>query len=450
MWKKTLHAGLWSGIFYMLWQRFQWPFVHSPLNHLFSDPARHYENGMRLLDPTLMGSIDPFLYQFYVWIILTAGNNEPWLIETITGTLCAVMPLFWYLFLRETVPSIWATLGCLVIAAMPSLLIIYGFFMNETLLLNLLGLAFWLTWRSIRVQTASSFTLAAAMWALASITRFVAFPMACACLLYLAWRHKDYVARPLIALACFALISIWPMLHSQARLNVYAPFGYPMLSKIYAASSAKIISFTVAPSGAEYGFSSPALHGPGPLEPLSSWKSARDGTFSFIIDTRKGGEDWAAALQNATTQSPYGLRHQLRDNIVYFFFDESWPDSTERKDVPELYLNRLLRWMWAPLMALIIVALWPFLRARPACDQRFFVLLTLLMIGLMCIQLDGVIEGRYRKPLEPLILIAALLVIRHVGMIAYTRMPSAHGMFCPRESIDPGRGKQAQQPPPQS
>lgn len=414
--EETIAGALWVAILYALWWRFQWAFSHNPLDYLFSDPARHYENGKRFFNPTFMGSVDPFLYQLYLWLVITISNQQSWIISMITGLLAASMPLFWYLFLKEMLPRSWAAIGCLVIAITPSLAVIYGYFMNETLLLNLMGLAFWLTWRSLRIRTFHSFVLAAFVWSLASITRFIAFPMACACLAYLMWRQREYIFRPLTVVICFTLLSIWPMLHSYKVLHVYAPFGFSLLAKVYAASGAKIVDMHTDHPGAFYTFSSPSLYGPGPLEPLHPWQSPRQGTYTFRVDLEKGDKDWKRALKAAQEQNLYGFFKQLKENILLFTFDESWPDSTERTDYnPYLLLNRQLRWMWAPLIALSFIALVPFLRTRPACDQRFFLLLTLMLISLMFVQQNGVMEGRYRKPLEPLLLVSAVVVIRHFG-----------------------------------
>ena len=52
------HALRWALGAAML-MRLLFPFYDSPLNHLFSDPGRHWENGLYFLHPNIMGSGDP-------------------------------------------------------------------------------------------------------------------------------------------------------------------------------------------------------------------------------------------------------------------------------------------------------------------------------------------------------------------------------------------------------
>ena len=57
---------LWAIFAACLAIRFWYVFYNGPLNHLFSDPGRHWINGMRFFWPHIMGSIDPFMYQFWL------------------------------------------------------------------------------------------------------------------------------------------------------------------------------------------------------------------------------------------------------------------------------------------------------------------------------------------------------------------------------------------------
>jgi len=44
----------------VLLARLLYPFFNSPLQHLFSDPQRHWDNGQTFLHPSIMGSSDPY------------------------------------------------------------------------------------------------------------------------------------------------------------------------------------------------------------------------------------------------------------------------------------------------------------------------------------------------------------------------------------------------------
>ena len=68
-----------------------------------------------------------------------------------TALLSLSGPWLWYRFLRELLPSRdWALAGWVVLAALPSWSAIYSYFMQETLMLPLLGPALWATWRCRR------------------------------------------------------------------------------------------------------------------------------------------------------------------------------------------------------------------------------------------------------------------------------------------------------------
>src|ERR1700691_1783508 len=115
--------------------RLLYPFCSSPLERRFSDPARHWDNALHFLNPSVMGSGDPYLYQ--VWLFglqQLAGHSVPTVLLG-CGVLCAAMPYGWYRALRELLPRPWALSGGVLIALVPSFLGIYAYFMNETLLL---------------------------------------------------------------------------------------------------------------------------------------------------------------------------------------------------------------------------------------------------------------------------------------------------------------------------
>ena len=130
--------------------RLLYPVLSSPLDHLFSDPLRHWDNGRFFLHPTLMGSNDPYLYQLWLFVLQRVARWSHAGISLGTGLLCALMPYGWYRALRELVPKHVALFGAVLMAVLPDFLGIYAYFMNETLLLSLMGFAFWLTFRARR------------------------------------------------------------------------------------------------------------------------------------------------------------------------------------------------------------------------------------------------------------------------------------------------------------
>src|SRR5882757_1136861 len=154
--------------------RLLFPFFNSPLTHLFSDPLRHWNNGLHFLRPDLMGGDDPFLYQAWLAALqFLSQGSEAW-INLGCALLCVLVPYGWYRALREILPKTWALGGASLIGLWPSGLGIYAYFMNETLLLALLGVGFWATFRARRTGTAGAFALASFIWTCAAFTRTVA------------------------------------------------------------------------------------------------------------------------------------------------------------------------------------------------------------------------------------------------------------------------------------
>ncbi|HEY2418756.1 MAG TPA: hypothetical protein VGH84_12610, partial [Steroidobacteraceae bacterium] len=172
----------------VLLMRLLYPFFSSPLDRLFSDPARHWDNALHFLHPSVMGSGDPYLYQLWLFgLQQLAGQSTAWILLG-CGVLCASMPYGWYRALREFLPVSWALAGGALFALVPSFLGMYGYFMNETLLMSLTGFAFWLTLRARRKGTLGAFVTACALWLAVMFTRVVLSPIALLCLSWVVLR----------------------------------------------------------------------------------------------------------------------------------------------------------------------------------------------------------------------------------------------------------------------
>ena len=124
------------------------PFVHNPLDHRWSDPGRWWGYTGTGVDTPPLALIDPVFYQAWLSFIAKFTLDIPVLVALYAGLLSALTPWLWYRFLRELLPGKRrALLGWAILAWLPSWIGIYGYFMTETLLLPLLGLALWLSWR---------------------------------------------------------------------------------------------------------------------------------------------------------------------------------------------------------------------------------------------------------------------------------------------------------------
>jgi hypothetical protein len=392
--------------------RLLYPFFASPLDRLYSDPARHWDNALHFFEPSVMGSSDPYLYQVWLFTLQrfaasgTLGGFAPTVLLG-CGVLCAAMPYGWYRALKELLPKRQALCGALIIALTPSLLDIYGYFMNETLLLTLTGFAFWLTLRARRKETLGAFYAAAAVWIAVGFTRVVLWPVALACLAWIALRPPRPFLKMAGAALIFASIGVPAGLHCRAALGFFSPFGNPYLASIYRHSGRKVIHLDFGPRG-RYEFGSPSFYNP-TLYPFSDWLTARDGVVAVRIDTALGRQSWLNEDARISAEPGLPKLQDFCENMLYLALGQPWPANDSRTLVGTLSV--WTRWLWPPLWLIVAAAL---LRGRFGGRERLLPLCGLGMLILLAAQRGGIIEGRYRMPIDPILLAAAILAFaRH-------------------------------------
>jgi hypothetical protein len=290
--------------------RLLYPQFNSPFSHLFSDPARHWENGQRFLDPTFMGATDPYLYQLWLYLLGRFPGDVHPVVLAATGLLCALMPYGWYRALKERVPRRWALGGALIIALLPGFIGIYGYFMNETLILSLTGFAFWATFRAYRKGTVGAFLIACALWLAAGFTRSMALPIALLCLAAVWIPHPHRILKAVLGAALLLVFAIPAGLHGQAKLHFFAPFGNPYLNQIYAASGDRNIVINLGRDG-RYEFGSPSFYN-ATFYPFSGWSTDRIGTAFISVDLTQGKEGW---LLEKERLSPAAGLPQIPDRL---------------------------------------------------------------------------------------------------------------------------------------
>jgi hypothetical protein len=303
--------------------------------------------------------------------------------------------------------------GALIIALVPSLLDIYGYFMNETLLLTLTGFAFWVTLRARRQHKLGAFFGAAALWILVGFTRVVLWPVALVCLAWLALRPasgalelRGAALKLGGAALLFAALAIPAGLHCRAALGFFSPFGNPYLAAIYRHSGRKVIQLDFGPRG-RYEFGSPSFYNP-TLYPFSDWLTAREGVVSVRIDTARGRETWLSEDARVTAQAGLTKIADFGENLLYLALGQPWPANDLRTVVGALTV--WARWLWPPLWLYVAAAL---LRGRFAGRERLLPLCGLGMLILLAAQRGGIIEGRYRMPVDPILLAAAIVAFAH-------------------------------------
>jgi hypothetical protein len=395
----------WGGLFMaVLVMRLLFPFFDSPLAHLYSDPLRHWENGRDFLHPSVMGSGDPYLYQLWLFCLRWIAGSSTAAILTGCGALCAAMPYGWYRALRELVPRSPALASAIVIGLWPAFLGPYAYFMTETLLLTLTGFAFWLTLRALRKRTLAAFALAFALWLAASFTRIVLLPIGVLCLL-LVWLGQPHKWRAMaVALLLTLTVAIPAGLHARMALGYFSPLGNLYLNEIYHASGARDIQIDYGPQGT-YVFGSPSYYNP-TLYPFSDWTTSRQGLFAITVDTQRGRADWRRWLTAARAQGAGVRLRDFGENLCYLLFGQAWPDND--RATPVGWLEVWLRWCFLPIILLTTLAV-----VRGVYRGREWLLpgCALLALLLLAVQREGIMEGRYRKPIEPIFMAALTLAV---------------------------------------
>jgi hypothetical protein len=389
-----------------------WLVVHfNPMLSLWSDPERHWLMGTHPLVTGPISAIDPIGYHLYVGLVaqLTAGSRPLMAYWTVLLTL--VTPWLWYRWLRELVPGrsrTWALAGWVILAGLPSWSVIYSYFMQETLLLPLLGAALWATWRCRRKGDTGSFVLAVGIWMLAGLTRGICIPMAAVAMSWL-WLTQGAKAEKAAFSMLVLLLVLVPLAgRSWYILRQISPHGLGAVASLYAKSGTETISFRVTRRGGteswEFDFGSPALAAP-PLEPLSQWQSQRRGHVHFDIDLDHGRRDWVAARDSLPPWTVQRLLWLTGDNLINLFFGPSWPEMMMEGIAGKSI--RWSRWVWAPLTVLCLV--WTVARRRQVRERLLpaLILTWFLVQGVLPICVN---EGRYRKPFEGLLIAQCLLL----------------------------------------
>jgi len=143
-----------------------------------------------------------------------------------------------------------------------------------------------------------------------------------------------------------------------------------------------------------------------PFAPLSDWKTSRTGSVHVNVDFTHGSKDWANCLkQNAATGSARMRLHL--ENIVYLFQGNSWPDNDPGSFICQA--ANLSRWIWFPLfLAVVLTTGW---RWRSCIDKPLLPLLIAIWFFFQAWLLISVNEGRYRKPIEGLLVAQVCVLI---------------------------------------
>ncbi len=398
-------------------------FKYNPVNHIWSDAQRHWEQGTQVLRQDLMAFTDPVMYQLYIGALAKLTLGMPSLVAYFTSLLAVFNSYVWYRFFRElqTSKSI-ALWGCVAVSALPSWMSIYSYFMQETLMLPLLGLALWASWRCKRKGTLSSFIIMVCLWVAAGLTRGICIPFAAVCCTWLWLVQEHKISKALYSVLALSLIMGPLVYRSYETVGHFAPHGMGHLASIYSKSGKKEIELKTSFKGGNWthGFGSPSM-GMKPFAPFSEWMTAREGKVTVYAALESGNDDWSVAKH----QLDFGLSEYLsitKENFIFIFFAQSWPDNNSERVIDNI--NSIMRWVWFPLFLILMVLIVKNRKKMlgewmlPSLIAMWFLIQVLLPIS--------VNEGRYRKPIEGLLIAQVIIFVA-----IYRRRQQPTAKVCP-------------------
>lgn len=386
-------------------------FHHNPLEHIFSDPARHWNEARETLVASPMSLFDPPLYQMWLSVVQKFTLQIPALLAAFVSALSIATTWLWYRAARELAGHELGLLAWAVFAWLPSWIGMYDYFMTETLMLPLLGASLWQTLRAYRLRTVASFAALAALWLACGLTRAIALPLGAIACALVWWPHPRRWRTAAIATLIAAAILVPLGVRNYRYTGLWQPWGNGWLTRIYAESGARQVAVHLVRDGAQwsYEFTAPSMV-QRPLAPLSAWTSRRAGMVHFDIDMARGAADWRAALN---ANAVHGAeRWWLRaENVLLVLVCESWPQNN-----PTFVSGSMangLRWIWAPLLVVVIAA--SIVQRRRLAREPLAWLLPGLMVAWFVLQATSFVavnEGRYRLPLEGLLILQGLVLMK--------------------------------------
>jgi len=388
------------------------PFIYNPIDALWSDPGRWWEYASTGTDTPPLALIDPVFYQAWLSFVAKLTLDIPELTALYSGLLSVITPWLWYRFLREILASKQLALtGWAILAWLPSWIGIYSYFMSETLILPLLGISFWFSARSYRRQDHKAFLLALLFWIFCSLTRAICAPMGALVLLWIWFHQKRKMQTALLAIAMVSLIFTAISFRAYERSGMLLPFGQSHLNEIYAKSGKKTISveyYSSSDYGFIYGFGSPSI-GLYPFFPFSVWQTHRDGEVKIRIDLENLAQSWQTEKQRLLS-SPVKYFPLVQENLIFLFFGTSWPDENDQHLFE--YFSNIMRFIWLPLFLWAIYLLAKAIYTGEKKLAPIFLAAILSWFIFQGLFLISVNEGRYRKPVEGIIICVILIYSR--------------------------------------
>jgi hypothetical protein len=323
------------------------------------------------------------------------------LVAAVYASLSVVMPWTFYRagrelgLAREPALTLWV-----LITWAPSLFVIFHYIMIETVLLPIEGFCLWMTARYIRKGDGLSFAVCVGCWVLACLTKPALMVLAIVCMGYAWWRMSRRLTLLLGGCGLAFILFLPQCVRSYYYLGFVAPTGSHWTPEILHKADTTRISIQAGSEG-HWGFSSPSCYEE-PLEPLSSWmihRAYQDSTTVIQVKVSDGERDWKQAYDQLERSWQVWWRQWI-ENMIIVLFAPSWPDSNRHNW--DGWINYESRWMWAPLIFVVME-----LNYREFRHGRWDLIPVAVTVLTAVLLFQNMIdmEGRYRKPLEPLLLL---------------------------------------------
>lgn len=412
-WKGLIAAEL----VFRVWMIF---FFFSPMDLIYSDMHRHWDNAAHFLKPGVMASSNPIFYQIWLWFFRTITHDHRFSMNMMALLLSFFGLWVWYAVARRVVTNQrTALIYTAILGAIPTHALMFMYFMPESLLLPLTGAALVLTIRAMKRPGAFRFLASALVWLCTIHTKSVALPVA---LLSSLWslsrqKHRILLFVPVVAIAAASFFAVGHRAEKYFGRNT--ALGDSTLVSIYFASAARDYQVTWGTKRQGMGvyvFSSPSFY-ISPFYPLK-WESSRKGMVKFSLDPTQHGKDVQKTLATELAKNKAKLPRLIFENFIFLSFGHHWPLAGLGNTSGKVCVWE--RIIWFPIFVFSTIGcMWWWWRRRKAFFPVIALFATMALYGSQI----TVMEGRYRKFIEPIALLGAVASTERWVASRRSRMP---------------------------